>query len=244
MINRINKEDLRSEKDRLFDCAWAHLELGMHEEAIIDFENLIALDEDDPDSYRGLGVVYQKHNQIDEAIECYCYAIKLFPDYHALYTNLGHLFQEHKKRFDIAIVCYEKALELNPEDFWALHNIGTVFKKEQKIKDAFYYFQTAYNIAKSQGKVERKIIHNLAWASYRCKEFRKAFYLYTLLATRLEDQNDHDGSINFEFGCVNYRMRRYREALLQFKKALGYKPGNRFYRHAERLSICKTGISF
>ena len=231
MVNRIKEEDLKSEKYRLLDYAWAYSQLGMYEEAVIDCENLIALDKDDPNSHRELGVAYLEHNQIDKAIQCYCSAIKRFPDYHALYTNLGHLFQEYKKRLNIAMVCYEKALELNPEDFWALHNIGTVFKKERKIKDALYYFQISHRIAQAKGSVDRKIIHNLAWTSYRCKEFRKAHYLYTLLA----DQYGQDGPIHFEFGCVNYRMGRYNKALLQFDKALSCQQDNQNYRRARRI---------
>ena len=236
MINRIIEENLRSDKDRLLDYAWAHSQLGMYEEAVIDCENLIALDEGDPISHRELGIAYQEHNQIDEAIKCYQFAINRFPDYHALYTNLGHLFQEHKKRFDIAIVCYEKALELNPEDYWALHNIGVVLKKEYKIKEAFYYFQKSHIIAESKGTIERKIIHNLAWASYRCKKFKKALYLYAWLAEQYGD----DSSIHFEFGCVNYRVGRYNEAMPQFDKALSIQQGNRFYRHARKAAFCKA----
>lgn len=235
MINRIKAEDLKSDKYRVLDFAWAHSQLGMYKEAMADCENLVALDANDPDSHRELAVAYEKDNQIDKAIEYYHFAIRRFPDYHKLYTNLGHLFQEYKKRFDMAIVCYEKALELNPEDYWALHDIGTVLKKEYKIKEAFYYFQEAYKIAESKGIYERKIIHNLAWALYRCKKFKEALHLYAWLAERYDDD-----SICFESGCVNYRAGRYNEAMSQFDKALSIQQGNRFYRQVRELAFRKV----
>ncbi|MEI8349863.1 MAG: tetratricopeptide repeat protein [Candidatus Omnitrophota bacterium] len=238
MINRIKEVDFNSEKGRLLDRALAHSKLRLYKEAIADCENLVALDKDDPNSYRELGVSYAENNQIDKAIECYRFAIKRFPDYHAAYTSLGHLFQEYKKRLDIALVCYEKALKLNPEDFWALHNIGTVLKKEQKIKEAFYYFQEAFQIAQAKGIFERKIIHNLAWALYRCKEYQAALYLYT----QLDDPYSTDGSIHFELGCVNYRIGRFQDAVLQFAEALACQPGNKFYQRAQNIVICKSGI--
>lgn len=234
MINRTKEEDLKFDKYRLLDFAWAHSQLGMYEEAIDDCENLVALDANDPDSHRELSAAYEENNQIDKAVEYYRSAISRFPDYHKLYTNLGHLFQEYKKRFDMAIVCYEKALELNPEDYWALHNIGTVFKKEYKIKEAFYYFQKAHKISESKGVSERKIIHNLAWVSYRCKKFKQALHLYAWLAERYDDD-----SICFEFGCVNYRMCRYDHAMSQFDRALSIQQGNRFYRKMRESAFCK-----
>jgi tetratricopeptide (TPR) repeat protein len=230
------KEELKHEKDKLLGYIWAHAQLGMRKEAIMDCKNLIALDENDPNSRLELGIVYEEHNQIDNAIQYYCLIIKRFPNYHKAYTNLGHLFQEYKKRLDVAMVCYEKALELDPEDFWALHNIGTILKKEQKIKEALYYFKMAYKIAQAKASADRKITHNLAWALYRSKKLKKALYLYSLLA----DQYDDDGAIHFEFGCVNYKLGRYREALLQFDKATSCQQDNQNYRRAWGITFDKA----
>lgn len=216
MVNRIKEEYLKSDKYKMLGFAWAHSQLGMYKEAIADCENLVALDASDPDSHRELAVAYEENNQIDKAIECYRSAISRFPDHHKLYTNLGHLFQEYKKHFDMAIVCYEKALALNPEDYWALHNIGTVFKKEYKIKEAFYCFQKAHKISESKGVSDRKIIHNLAWASYRCKKFEQALHLYAWLAERYDD------------------------SMSQFDKALSIQQDNRFYMKAWELAFRKT----
>jgi tetratricopeptide (TPR) repeat protein len=239
MKNRMPEDNIDFEKDKLLDHAWAHSKLGMYEDAIVDCENLIKLDNNDPLAYRELAISYEEHNQIDKAIECYRFAIKRFPNYHAAYTNLGHLFQEYKKRLDIALVCYEKAVELNPQDFWAVHNIGTVLKKEYKIEEAFNYFLKAYEITQTQGIIKHKIIHNLAWATYRCKKYDIALALYNNLISMIEISYKYHGSIHFEAGCVNYRVGRYQDAIVQFEQALSYQPDNRFYKRGLQIAFTR-----
>ena len=235
MPDTFKNDDLIDAKKRLLDFAWGHSHLGMNKEAVLDCKKLVELDADDPSSFIELGFYYERNGEVDKATECYRNVMKRFPQFYASYTNMGHYFQVYKKRDDIATVCYEKALELNPEDAWSLNNIGTIFQKNGMWQEALSYYEMACKGAEKEGSVDYKIIRNLAWAYHRCKKYEKAWSLFDYLVKEHSD----DAPLYSEFGCVNYKLGQYENALKLFETALSMYPENRYCKRLCRITAYK-----
>jgi len=222
--------DLPDEKERLRERALAYCDLDMYREAIAEYEKIIKMDSGDPWSYLDLGICLGDKGERDKAMKCYLMALKIFPRNSNLYLNLGYCFEKHLKRCDMAAVCYEKALELDPGDEWALNNIGSILQKEGKWKEALTYYEAAYAARKGDNN---HILHNLAWAYYHCKNYKKAWSLYSKLIHEYPDRV----SVYADFTCVNYRLGRIEEALGLLDNVLEQFPKNRHCRKLYKLII-------
>ena len=221
-------DDNTYEKDKLLGRAWGYSELGMHKEAVNECRKLVRLDPNDPSSFVELCFYCEESGDIEKAIKYYRYAIKRFPKCFHLYLNLGYCFEKYKKRNDLAAVCYEKALELDPNDMWALNNIGVMLAKEGKWKEAILYYEKAYEACEQSGMEAGQIMHNLAWAYYRIKSYRKAWRMFNSLIVECPDYDN--GLVHSDFGCVNYKMGDYCEALKLVERGLALYPDSRQYK--------------
>lgn len=217
--------DSWDEKDRLRERASGYCDLGMYREAAAIYKKIIELDRSDPSSYLDLGSCLSDNGETDKAILCYRKALKIFPHYSDFYINLGYCFEKHLKRCDKAAVCYEKALELDPDNEWALNNIGAILQKEGRWKEALTYYERAYAARKGDNN---HILHNLAWAHYHCKNYEKAWRLYSKLIC----EDPERVSVYADFSCVNYRLGMMEEALGLLDIVFMQFPNN---RHCRRL---------
>ena len=227
------------EKSKLLGQAWGHAQLEMFEDSVKDCEALVNLDKDDPYSYIELGYYYQKIGNVERAMDCCRYLMRRFPKYNVAYANLGSIYQTDQKRFDIAMLLYEKALELNSLDTWALNNIGTILQAEGKWKEALSYYEKVTSSAKNLEKDRHYLIlHNLGWAYYRCKKYKDAYRVFNYLAGEHEDKP----SVFSDFGCVFYKMGRFKDALSSFEIALKLCMDSRYYQRLWKVAYQKRSI--
>ena len=232
--DEINNNKLSYEKSRLLDHIWGYCALSMYKDAVSECKKLIDIDPNDPDSFIQLGFHYEENGEIEKAIECYKFMMERFPNYSCSYVNLGYIFETHKKCNDMAIICYEKASELNPKDEWALNNIAVILQKEGRWEEALYYYEKASKVSKENegGLAYYQIVHNLAWAYYHCKDYIKAWLIYTDLISEYSD----NASMHCDLGCVNYKMGGYKRALNLFEKALSIQPDNKHYQRLYQMA--------
>lgn len=230
-------QDLAGEKTRLRIRASGHNQLGMHQEAVKDCEELIGMDMNDPESYGLLGFYLEKNGEIDKAMECYRHMMKLFPNYHDSYVGLGYCFEVYKKRLNMARVCYEKALELNPRDHWALNNAAVLLQKEGKWHEALSYYERALEVVEKEGEEGCHIRHNLAWAHYHCGNYDEAFTLYKNLSNNHPADYVAIHSIFADYACVQYKMELFNDALESLDRALWIHPKNRRCRRLYNVTI-------
>ncbi len=230
MERHFDHRDLPDEKERLREMALAYRDLDMHREAITEYEKIIEMDRNDPWSYLDLGICLEENREIGRAIELYRKALKIFPYNSGFYINLGYCFEKSLKRCDIAAVCYEKALELDPGEEWALNNIGAILQKEGKWEEALAYYEAAYAARKGDNN---HILHNLAWAYYHCKDYKKAWGLYS----KLIREDSGEVSIYTDLACVYYKLGRIKEALGLLDNVLGQFPRDRHCQRLHRLII-------
>jgi len=162
--------------------------------------------------------------------------MKRFPGCDTAYSNLGHIYQAHKKRFDVAMLLYEKALELNPANTWALNNIGTILQDEGRWEEALSYYKQANDSIQALEKDRAyQILHNLGWAYYRCKKYDEAC---AVLQYILLDKKD-DPSVFSDLGCVFYKMGNVEYARSHFEAALKICPHSRYYKRLWRVAYRK-----
>lgn len=222
-----NYSSVSDEKSRIRGRIQAYSELGMHKEAIRESKELIRLDPDDSSSYIDLGSTCEEDGQVERAMRCYRYALKKFPKDSRLYVNLGYCFEKYKKRDDIEMTLCEKALEIDPYNEWALNNIGAILARKDKLKESLSYYEKAYEACKHKYRfVCEHIMHNFAWALYRCRKYPRAWLIYSYLVCEYPDKPH----VVCDFGRVNYKMGMYRKAVDYFAKALAISPDGRHYK--------------
>lgn len=233
MRRDLNNHNSFYERDKILGTIWGYSELGMHKDAIGKCKELIRTYPNDPSSAMELGLCYEDIGNVEKAIKCYKYTIKRFPGCSNAYVNLGYIFEKHKKHNDMAIVCYEKALEVDPDDEWALNNIGAILTKDGRWKEGLSYYEKAYEACRQKyGSACNHIIHNLAWALYRCKRYVRSWLIYSYLAYECPSNAD----VLSDFGLVNYKMGRHGKALNFFAKAMSIDPDNRHYQRLYKVA--------
>eukprot|EP00826_Nyctotherus_ovalis_P007188 TRINITY_DN11779_c0_g1_i5.p1 TRINITY_DN11779_c0_g1~~TRINITY_DN11779_c0_g1_i5.p1 ORF type:complete len:418 (-),score=110.98 TRINITY_DN11779_c0_g1_i5:86-1339(-) len=90
--------------------------LLMPNHAITFYEQVAALNPNDPVPYFFLGVTFRGKGENKKAIDAYMKALELNPDYPDCLFNLGNIFFEFMKNLPKAEECYRKALKLLMEN--------------------------------------------------------------------------------------------------------------------------------
>ncbi|MBU2102989.1 MAG: hypothetical protein KKF80_06290, partial [Candidatus Omnitrophica bacterium] len=84
-----------------------------------------------------------------------------------------------------------------------------------------------------------QIMHNLAWAYYRTKDYGKAWRMFNSFGVECPDYRN--SSVHSDFGCVNFKLGHYREALELVEKGLSFHPDNRRNQRLYRVVSNKVG---
>lgn len=90
-------------------------ELERHEEAICDFEAVIAINADSAEGYLNRGVSHYHLNDVQKALEDYDIAIKLKSDLIDAYIKKAHLLDNMNKYAEALVVC-NSAIKLDSDD--------------------------------------------------------------------------------------------------------------------------------
>ena len=154
------------------------VKLGMLDQAIIAFQNVISLNPDYAEVYNNLGNVFKDQNKLDEAIEEYKKSISIKPDFADAYFNIGNAFKDQNK-YDEAIGAYKKSIFFKPNYASAYLNIGVIYKDLGELEKSIDAYQSALsispdyaeaysnmgNVFKDQGKLDEAIKACLLYTS-------------------------------------------------------------------------------
>lgn len=114
----INQGNGLTSKKKLADIhlqtGYSNLKKGEYHDAIRDFEEAIRLDEENSDSYIGLGFAYYRLNDMDRALESLEKGLGISSNAPA-YKLLGEIYYQ-KDEIDRALTYWRKALSLEPGD--------------------------------------------------------------------------------------------------------------------------------
>ncbi|MBF0194731.1 MAG: tetratricopeptide repeat protein, partial [Magnetococcales bacterium] len=194
------------------------------------------------------GVVAQKYNLYDHAVELFKRAIAINDNIAQLHSNLGlSLFK--LGRYDEAISSLNTAITITPDYTDAHFNLALVFEAQNRWDEAILSYQKVisnrvdfashFNIGviyQAQGKLEEAINHfkkvieikadfvdaylNLANILNKQGKFEKSYLIYKQAVI----VNPNDTDANYNFGVAQQRHKEFTAATNSYKKAIANKP--------------------
>jgi tetratricopeptide (TPR) repeat protein len=147
-----------------------------------------------------LGILAQKCNQLEVAIQAYRKVIELDDNFLGAYNNLANILMKHSDKIDEAEAIYQKLIEIAPEHPGYYINLGNIFMVKKDYDFAIENYKKALNLKHQDSDIQ----HNLALA-YQAK---------------------NDPEANFYFGYSKYRKNEYKEAISYFNKYLETESGD------------------
>lgn len=143
---------------------------GRNDEAIAEFDKVIAINGASADAYYNRGFVHYRKGSLDQAIADCSKAIEIDPASADSYYNRGLAYYK-KGSFDKAISDYNKVLEISPDAMDALYGRGLAYFKKNDIKQA---------IADYDKVIEMRPDFPLAYSARAVAYFSKRDYGRTL----------------------------------------------------------------
>ena len=131
--------------DRHGNLGFALLAQGRTDEAIVRFEQSLALNPDRAEVHNNLGVALAAHGKNAQAIAHYQQALVLNPDYADALDNLGVALATQGRTAE-AVVHYERALAVRPDHANAHNNLGLALAAQGRIAEAMACYQRALGI--------------------------------------------------------------------------------------------------
>jgi serine/threonine protein kinase/tetratricopeptide (TPR) repeat protein len=101
-------------------------ERGWYEQATGEYLRAIELDPNDGDAYRHLGRVYQRNNELDDALVAFHKAVQIDPQQYRNHVALG-TFYYNRANYEEAFKYLRKAVVLAPEEPLTHFSLGAVY---------------------------------------------------------------------------------------------------------------------
>ncbi|MDP4201617.1 MAG: tetratricopeptide repeat protein [Bacteroidota bacterium] len=120
-------------------------DLGLYDNAISNYSNVIELMPDFVDAYNSRGISLKNKGEYDKAIADYTTAIKIMSNNAIAYYNRA-ISWNYKDENDKAIVDYSKAIVLKPDFVEAYYNRGFSWKNKQEYDKAIIDFGKAIKL--------------------------------------------------------------------------------------------------
>lgn len=99
---------------------------GRYEEAVENFNDVLASDPTNADAYRHLAEAYESLGEIEKAESTLKRSIQLKPDYWAGHNLLGAIYLDNNQ-FEHAIDKFKKVIELTPDNYTGYMNLGIAY---------------------------------------------------------------------------------------------------------------------
>ena len=111
-------------------------------QADIYYKQSLAINSNQFEIYKNMGVAQYYQKNIEEAIKLYDQAIALKPDYPEALSNRGLALNDLKK-FVEALICLDRAIALKPDFAFAYNNRGMVLASLNRLEDALVSYDRA-----------------------------------------------------------------------------------------------------
>ena len=128
----------------LLACAWrTHDQLRHWRNAESLFSHALAVTQDNYLAYNNVGYyLMHKYGRLDDAMDCFRKAIRLYPDEVEALGNLGYALAAKGQAAE-AITYYQAALKANPGHAATHNNLGNVLSSLGKLDEAMQEYQLA-----------------------------------------------------------------------------------------------------
>lgn len=112
----------------------AYQNLGRFDLALKDYQRVISMDPNHPQSYGNRGNVYDANGEYQKAVADYTRAIELKPDYADAYFNRASTYMK-MRRYDEAASDFRKLLQIAPDDAAAAASLAEIFLLTSKLPE-------------------------------------------------------------------------------------------------------------
>src|SRR5271157_3032560 len=134
---------------------------GEYRDALATFKQCMNIDDKAPHAYSNMGIVYQKMNNLDEALRHFYKATKLDPTDINTRLNLGITFYKtHNKELD-ALQEFKYVVEQDDTIPDAWHYLGLIFMDMQKKEFALHCFLKAKELGFDDAEKNNELIRDL-----------------------------------------------------------------------------------
>jgi len=217
--------------------------------AIPTFQTILDLDPKDEDARLNLGILYQRHNRLDEAARSYRAALELNPTDFAAHHNLALVLMRQQK-IDEAAAELEVADKLSPENVEVLERLGDAYAFQERNEKAAEAYQAAVAKAPDRAVLLSKLAFTLAKlnrAPEAVAALEKSVKLdpnnadaYYLLGDLYSELEKYDQSVeaynsslkldpkrkevHYNLGTLYAEQKQYREARSELRAALDLDP--------------------
>ncbi len=192
-----------------------HHQAGRRQAAVQIYQQILAVDPDQPDAIHLLGVTAHEAGEHYVAIEHIRRAIQLNGKVGAFHNNLGNAYQG-LGMLDEAVACYRRALELKPDYAHAHNNLGTVLEKQEKWDEAAACYRRALEL-----KPDYADAFNNLGAAFRAKrQLNEAVACYRWALELKPDYADAHNNLGNAFKDLG----NIEEAVAAFRRALALRP--------------------
>ncbi|MGB5659854.1 MAG: protein kinase [Thermoanaerobaculia bacterium] len=121
--------------------AWVLWQQGRHNEATVEYEQVLDYSPDSPSALNNLGIIYAQQGRFLEALPLLRRLLRITYDADAAY-NLANCYF-YLDRMDEAIETYLRVLEFDPNYLWASHGLAEAYEKLGEPARAEQFFEQA-----------------------------------------------------------------------------------------------------
>ena len=175
----------------------------------------IALDPNNPDALRFLGIIEAKRDCYEKALHFFQRALDRAPNNAVLYDNKGSALQG-LKRYEEALVAYDKAISIAPNYAEAYSNKGNALQGLKRYEEALVAYDKAISIAPNYAEANS----NKGNALLSLKLYKEALVAYEKAISIYQK----DAKAYGNKGAALYGLKRYEEALIACNEAILLNP--------------------
>jgi serine/threonine protein kinase/tetratricopeptide (TPR) repeat protein len=145
---------------------------GKYEDAVSEYQAILAKDTSNADAERGLAGTYKSWQKYDEAERAYKKAIMVRPSYWGGHLDLGSYYY-FRKRYAEAIEEYKRVVDLTPDNAGGYSGLGAAYYALERYGEAEEAFKRSISIEPTY-----RLYSNLATLYFERKRFSDAIPVY------------------------------------------------------------------
>ena len=208
---------MNSKIDRILEKAISFQRAGRSHKAGELFQQVLAIDPNQPDALYHLGVMAHEAGQLEEAVQLLVKSLQLNSNHAEAFDALASVLKD-QRRFPEAVEFYQNALAISPKAAYLHSNLGLVFNEMQLLNEAIACYQRALELDPKLGVA----YSNLGAVYQRQGEHQKALDCYERALAfnpRLMVVLGNMGAILNDLGRFSEAV-RYHEAALKIEPKL------------------------
>lgn len=236
-MQNMNKEN---DFDKVKSLAEDLVKQEKYDEAIVQYEKALKLNENDAECHSRLGMINLTRNEFKDAETQFQISLQNDPDQTEAYFNLGYLYQEQNE-FEKALSFYKIVIERQPDNSMTFFRMGTCALFLNRKNDAKAFFHEA--LRHQPDSLDSAV--QLASLCIEDNDYQDAEDVLRLcLVSHPEEE-----SIIYTLALVLKEQEKYESALAQFNKliAINGKHAEGFFHLADccvQLGLIKQAEPF